>query len=960
MPELLIERIHFLQDNPAYFGGVFQAGDSLEIIFDTDTRSFSVTNNGFAITTGGSIVPPAAFGQGRFLNEETQSQIRTRTFILQKYCIGTTLLRFVQGTGQSEFTGVGFPYCSFTEEPGANECAVGGPVVQDLAWSGNPSITHSTTATSADGAVTFSATSTYTPIQYVLGPPSSNWSYPTLIRHAPTSVSTFSNLSPGLYKIYAFDNKQFVISYVFEVKNLESLITPPNPATPPASVANQYYKISWNDLNGVAAIVHILKKAFTGSGTELTAAAMPMVYSQRLEGSDDKYSPIAASSIDVNLTSTSSFQFAELFTNDSDNYRVQYYKGGSLKWVGKIYPSTYQEPYHHNAGTSYPVTITAVDGLVELDNIPFLDDQGERFTGKAKQIVVIARALSRLGFDLGIRSALNIYATGMNTAASDDPLDQAYVDYDSYYQDGEPLSCLEVIKRNIEPYGASICQWDGYWWLVRKEEFVGTVTYRQFDKNGTYASNGSWNPVITKGTGITWAGMSANIDMVLARGLVQVDYHQGKSDLIRNNDFTLLKSFGSGSLDLTGIVFANNEDEYNEIGFKELDNGNIALFLTGTGLNFFRVQALNVAMFPNDKIRFGIRYQTDGQYLIKWRYQKIKFQVLYGDYYLRSDGTWSFAVPQTVQIYETDFGKIKEFEVLAPQPDAAYSTTPEDLRIDYFSSFLGDADHADYASLRTQVTVDYPEGYRSEINDGTDMLYYELENNTSAESVPAIVRPNDYNAGTNPYQWILKESIPLIAGFFGRASAVKGTLIIDSVTREFLPGGLEIPETEVINRAPKTAKNILKKEIFHGSLKDTIATTDPNNAFIGNANGHLTYRNYLRNASFAGFTTWTRDAVDELYTLQHILLNMYLAQYRKASRRVTGSLTNKATSPAYLTPISSLKDGSLYFIPTGFSLMDKECEYSGELVELVDITEGGTSTSGGTRTFNTSFNGTFA
>lgn len=929
-------------------------------------------------------------------------------------------------------------------------------VICDLLFPGNPTINQDTG--SGNGSITFGATSTYS-IEYALR----DFTYGDGLGQGS---STFSGLVHGQYKLYARDLKNCRAEYIFTIPNNTS------PSTPPADTPSNgiLYKASWRDLNGVPVVVNIVQKGYSGATTEVTCAGEPMRYALRLEGKDDPYSPIGASELTLFLMSLTPEFFNGLFTTNPDQYQMHYLKNGELKWMGKIFPATFSYPFHQNGGTPYPVNIKATDGLMELDSIPFVDDGGNRFIGKAKQITVIARALNKLKFGIGIRTICNIYADGMNTTSTDDPLDQSYVDYLSYYQETEPLSCLEVIKRNIEPYGATIIQWFGYWWIVRREELVDSPTFREFDKNGVYKSNGAIYVTVEMKNGIRWAKMDATVDMVLPKGYIEIDYSQGLTQLVPNSDFAPVKVFGGSTIDLTGYVFSNSGDPYSQTGLTSIDGAedNVGVRLSGTGIGYLQtITKSALKMYAADQLKIGLRYKVE-TYLGSYRYQKIKIQVQYGTYFLRADGTWdvftrTIGDGNKIVIYETDFGKFKDWEVTAPNilltvitlsgssgtatitigaatylvtystnltvtalnflntngatiyaahglitnvdsgtivfstadnsvlpgisiantsgtlngtKSTADSSSGYGLTVTYFSSWSLDAEFTSYVGLRTKTTVSLTPGYKSEIKLGVNMLYYELENNLSAESTPSIVRPNDYNVTTNPYQWILKQS-SAHTNIFGLPSSSYGNIVFDKVVQEYLPGGNELSDLLIINKAPKNSKQVFQKTIYHGSLRNTNTTLFQwgidlgsgkatfSGTQVGNPNAKLTFINYLRSSTGEGWVNWTRDAVSELLPLEQILANSYIAQLKDSSRRITGSLTNNkqisniTLQPLYITPLSFLTIDGGIFLPMGFSYMDKSNIFNGEFIELLDITDGGTETDGGIKTGNTTTNSTF-
>jgi hypothetical protein len=190
---------------------------------------------------------------------------------------------------------------------------------------------------------------------------------------------------------------------------------------------------------------------------------------------------------------------------------------------------------------------------------------------------------------------------------------------------------------------------------------------------------------------------------------------------------------------------------------------------------------------------------------------------------------------------------------------------------------------------------------------------------------------------------------------------------------DYVPGGAELGEDKVVSLSPKASRSKLSRKIYHGSAPKQIEAIFTSIDYFGNLvvtplwfanpNYAMTHINYLRSSAGVPWDRWTRDAVEELHELQNIVLRSYAAQYKRATRRLTGSLSNIPVggSPVYLTPISSIKDNydGRFYRPMGYSHHVRQCLYEGEFIELVDITEGGTSTGGGISDFNNDFNADF-
>ena len=864
----------------------------------------------------------------------------------------------------------------------------------DIAWSGVPTLTQDTGT--GNGSIVYSVTTTGGSLQYALH----DFTYNDGTAQAS---GTFNNLTAGNYTIYAVDAKGCKApAYSFTIP---LNIPPPTPLPPTGSSYNIAYQVKFKDLNGVDSVVNIVKKAFNGTTSIVTAGSEPVTYSLRLEGETDKYAPIRAGQLTISLESLTAFQYIDLFTNDSSTFRVQYYKNSSLKFVGKIFPQSYSEPYTEYQ--NYPINVIATDGLVELDMIDFLDDNGIRFNGIQKSIQLIALALSKLQFNLNIRCAANIYAISMNQTNADDPLDQAYIDTDAYYQGQEALSCLEVIKRILRPYAASICQWDGYWWIIRHEELVGaSVPYREFDTNGVYSTNGTFSPIInikksTLTNRIIWSGNNAQMNMIIPVGNISVNYKQGlRESVIRNSNFTLVKQAVVNntvkySCDLSAFTLVQNSDTVCVMGLSPAEGNDTldgAVSLNGTGLCYLLAE-VTMRIFKGDQIKLDVKYKIDSA-LQGFKYYKVKLRVEYFSYidnttyYLLQDGSWVSSSynngPSYVYIYETEPGKYKTFTLKANNATAnpnggdfirvyAFSSSPTDAEF-YIQSQGGLPSplFSGFTSMKAKPTTSLSQSFKTEcyaVGNPTAVLYYELESNTSKETIPYIVRPNDYNSTSNPNQWVLKQMTISSGGI------ASNTIYYDYINIRYLPSGVDCVEESITSLSPLTTKDTMELTLYHGSPVSVMPSifssaitlggvTEIQEKKVTNSNNLITHRNYIRKSDGTDWGFWKRDAVTESELLQTLFMRSYAAQYRQTCRRLTGTLTNKVITgdtPVYVAPYSMLKDNydNRFYVPSGYSYMDKSCMYKGEFLEEYDITVGGTSTSGGASTFNSTFNSTF-
>jgi hypothetical protein len=936
--------------------GTYTANEYVDVYWDDVTLALVVHENGIVITSGADI--PARFTYGGL----TDFFYKTEKFYQVSICNGTSLLLFERIPA--------FPYIYIVETQNHPTCSLSGEVC-DLNFDSLPVITGVSTATSLDGQMVVSASGSNGSVKYRLN---SDFEY----NDGFGQVSgTFTGLGKGNYLVYARDEKNClsVIS-----------VTIPIAHTYGVKYRLEFYDIRLNYHNKT----EILEKDYSGSVTEVLGGnADPTVYSLRGEGEMDKFIPRITGEISFSILSQAEGQFHDLATNDPEKFRIRHSiddgGGYDIMFVGKMLPNQYEEAY---VSAPYPVNVIATDGTAILADIPFLDDGGNRLTGSYKQIILIAWILKKIGLDLNIRSGCNIYALTMDATASDDPLDQAYVDVLRYYLIKETPSCLEVLEWILEPYGAQLIQYYNVWNIIRVEERVNSFDYREFDDEGVYVSNSSYNPVKNivrqSSTGLWWVDQSQSLRINPGYGELRLMYNMGrKANIYENGDFrvrnysvyqasviipgtTIATEQGpiSGTIpDLTGFQIVNNGVNVTK-SIEPIEKGNVALVIRSGGVGAYLLSdTITLKMGNSEEIKLTCRFKIRATYNTNAHYVKVKVQVGYGDYYLQDSGQWTDTETNIVFYVEYEqLNKYQTLEVIAASPDPLYYTG-ESFSIKFFAAHEADYAFPTKVLLEAFPTVGKPEGTKTELLDddtyvGLDVInYYELRNETHAADFPSIIKPDDYHADTNPYKWILVATNTIVADIVYETS-------LDKIQLEILSNGNELPES-MTSITKMENENTLKldKIIYHGSLTTnggfsfnygfSVVPTQEEyfwgspfslNIFYGDTfegsiqfvaeSADVYYCGYLRDSAGEGYTTWSRSSRVEALTLQDINTNMYSAQYSQPWRSLTGPFTgNVLFSP--IDVIKETMDNNRKYFPPYLTINYKTNSYHAQFSELI-------------------------
>lgn len=969
MASILIYRIEFLQNNPY---GDFVAGDVLDIYIDE-----------------ASIVVPSFIGTAGITNEKNgtphtasviisfdPSIVSVQNFNVQ-ICSGTYLVFLGQY--------IAYPFAQYVTLANHYSCVVNPPTC-DLIVVGVPTITPASDETTADGEIEITATSTNA-IKYKLN---SDFAYDD----GTGQVSnTFSGLLPGDYRVYLRDSANCAVNVFVNV--------------PFSSAYGAIYRLEYDDAlqNGFSTKIDITKRGYSGSVTEIKGGDVPFVFNLRGEGVTIKHEPMLATDADITLTSETDGAFVDLYTNDRNLYRVNFYKdfgaGYVQKWTGKILPFIYMKPV---LAPPYYTSVKASDGLAELKDNVFVQKDGQKFFGTVSLIKLVAYCLSFLKLDLNIRVGVNLYAVDMDQTDSDDPFDQAYIDYECFYLATKTPTAEFVLRHVLKAFGARITQWDNVWNIVRVDEMSASYDYREFDSDGVYVSNSSYNPV--KDLDYPSANefmleRGANLELQAGYGIVRVNYKLGlKPNIINNGDFRLNSTYNplSNQYDLSinkqGFTLVNAGYALSE-GYELLSESGVAyfmsggeelLFITTGGEAYLQTDTYSVRMGANNQLKINLRYKINrlsatfagNVYQIEARYVKIRMRVKYGSLYLQSDGSWT-STETILTFFATTFNEFLESEIVAKQPTSGTPADGMDFEIRLYHAYAYYTQFQSVSSLEDFPTYSggnqlIPTGYKTELRDDfvgvSHIYYYELEENTSSASGYDIVRPDDYHGTNNPRQWILKARVAV--------GSVSGTNVfpfyIDRIKVSFLTGNEQSVDTVIRSSiAEPLNSEELEEELIIGSYS-TVVTTQANlgidlGFFYPDSGGGLTtrtisvlsaeliYTGWLRDVDGVGYEFWARDGVSESDKLHGIWLKSTAYQYNRTWRMLRGSIVSRTD---YFSPIDSLRDvndSNRKYIPISIAINDRANSFTGEFLELnTDLTGSG---EGSGSEFNSAFSTAF-
>lgn len=817
-----------------------------------------------------------------------------------QWCDGTTLTKVNVLNN--------FPYAFLSYFPGALECVIA-PTC-DLEISSLYSTTPASGPSTADGSLTISATSSNGVIKYSLDPA---FDYTT----AGQLSGTFSALLPDTYTIYAKDEIGCQDNITIEI-----LVT---------TAYGVRHRLEFTDLHHIsekAVRYDIEERAYVGPIEEMCGGGKPITV--RYEGDrDDGSVALVPSHVVLQVLVETNGQYTHLHQSDDRKYRGKLYIGDDflsleLYHVGYAIPEFHAEPYLFEP---YPLEVTFSDQLGEMKNLDFLDINDNKFKGDLKCIKIISEVLKKTGLELPIRCGINVFEETMAQAVTDDPLDQAYVDSRIYYGANEPDKCNDVLKSLIEPFRAQMFQSMGVWWIIRLSDSVGTFAYREFDFNGDYDSNSTFNPIkeldtptaIRAGAGAMFANASQRLEYLQNFGYFAITHDLRKDgNLIDEGRFEAedIIDLGSGNSTFKNWNVLVGQPG-TTFGHESVINGNSlgAFFFDFSMANNPQTDSqLYSVVIPMDD--FG-KYRFSFQYLIAARYKvpyiriawSLKLHRVGGGYIwlcFAPNGAIQYELTEQLnELYVSEYDKWQTFEIVHAL-DTAQPTDSVEISL-YAHNHYG-RDFADETALRAfdLGALENPLGVKKMmVGDFGETNVYTSIYGDDADNFPDVVRPDTFSGGRD-WLWILDS----ILNIGPNVSLVERTKF-DNVSLAFYPLVLT-PITQYIEpqetytyseETDQFVKSNFTKDVLLGDMIRYNEEFERNERNI--------YRSYFRLSDGTPTRFWARTSVDESKNLLQILLEDYIDQFSAPQRKLTGQkMTN--TVLHFVNCLRDNEDGTRY------------------------------------------------
>ena len=215
---------------------------------------------------------------------------------------------------------------------------------------------------------------------------------------------------------------------------------------------------TWSE-HGVLYTVNLLQDGYTGSVTERPLGKSPVIRMQ-------DNGCFRSTSCNLTLECNVDGEFAELYTCNPREFRIDVFRGGSvdgggtLVWSGFVATEIYAEP---DIAPPYDVSITATDGLGVLKEYDY-EPQGLQ---KVRDL--IKYFLNKTGLSLSIYCATTM---GPTSGSPVDLFDNTSINLD-YLADENCYDAFDELLRSLH---LTVTQYGGAWMLIRETDVADRVT----------------------------------------------------------------------------------------------------------------------------------------------------------------------------------------------------------------------------------------------------------------------------------------------------------------------------------------------------------------------------------------------------------------------------------------------------------------------------------------------------
>lgn len=484
-------------------------------------------------------------------------------------------------------------------------------------------------------------------------------------------------------------------------------------------------------------------------------------------------------------------------------------------------------------------------------------------------------------------------------------IQQAFFDPLVYYdKDGLPNRCDYVLRMLLRSWFARLYQSDGRWNIELVEEKTANTPYRIFDLTGQLQGHGNIFPIatITKPEGETFfvhARQRLNIPAFVNRVIFKLRNFYENNLLTRGkfyrNDVIGDQIIG-WSFDISnapGVVYGyqtrseNKQDNVivNTRRFQQLSIANRRQITTDIRSEIVGIEDGSLFIDFNNTQSGAVILLSAEQFTlapITGKDLKFKFDTLFLPYF----SGFFYYIDVSIRIGDKYVvpGRVPQVSVTSLLVDDEYmrfySETPlqwQTITQDIFSVFRGasvtlegpvivkirinnhpahDFDSIDALKAFTTAGENYLKIFDFKVNvldtDVNTIRIYEISNGVDTESLPEIIRPNDFNSITNRTVWRLKKSMRVPDTDF-----LLSGIVLDEISLSFNEDVRDLTYQKSFNDEIRID---IEKDIIHSDI--AIYADDIENPDNSNDNDARLVKNYIRYNNGIPTRRWGRSYVE--------------------------------------------------------------------------------------------------
>ena len=244
------------------------------------------------------------------------------------------------------------------------------------------------------------------------------------------------------------------------------------------------YHIEYYDTVNTLHRFELYDDDFVGDSTQVQGSAV-LDYGQV----DENLEAIRGQGLRVSLEASETLTFEDLFTDNERVIRVVYKRDSVTLFEGWLNPQGFYEDFVNDR---WVVSFDCIDGLSYLKNFAFVDSSGLNIVGIRTQLELLAIALKRTGLEKNINVSIGVSYDGGGYDSLLSVLENVKANPRRYIKDDNNtvMSCEEVIRDILEPYGAVLTTYQGEWLIYKPNQLFldSEQTFYRYDYEGAALS----------------------------------------------------------------------------------------------------------------------------------------------------------------------------------------------------------------------------------------------------------------------------------------------------------------------------------------------------------------------------------------------------------------------------------------------------------------------------------------